>query len=132
MDLENYQKLYHRLFSDNWVKIHLGGSDIDVYLVDHNDKMKLIASVYEGGNYIPHSVRKCIQEKISFEAQWMQTRLIIEEDKFQVFLIYVGQGDAFNPRNFKNLLEEFSWQADEWRLYLEEHDNNDLVPIYNR
>lgn len=133
MKLENnFHRLYNRLFSEHRVQIHLGGSDIDVHLFDRHEKMSLTASVYEGDNFIPLSVRKCVNGKTPFEGQWIPTKLVIEEDKFKVLLIYVGKGSEFNLQNFKDLLEEFSWQADEWRLYLEEHDKHDLIHVYSR
>lgn len=133
MKLENnFHKLYNRLFSDQHVGIHLGGSDIDVHLFDKPERLSLTASVYEGGNYIPQSVRKSVQGRTPFEGQWIPTKLVIEENEFRVILTYNGSRVGFNPQNFKDLLEEFSWQADEWRLYLEERDKHDLVHVYSR
>ncbi len=133
MKLENnFNRLYNRLFSDDRIQIHLGGSEIDVHLYDQHEKMSLAASVYEGGNFIPQSVRKCIKGKLPFDGQWIPTKLVVEEENYKILLVYVGQGVTFNPQNFKDLLEEFSWQADEWRLYLEEHDKHDLVYVYSK
>jgi hypothetical protein len=94
--------------------------------------MSLSASVYEGGNFIPQSVRKCICGKIPFEGQWIHTTLLVDEQKYQIFLQYSQNLEESNPQGFRDLLEEFSWQADEWRLYLEEHDRHDLIYIHNR
>lgn len=133
MKLENnFHRLYNRLFSDHRIQIQLGGSEVDVHLFDKQEKMSLTATVYEGENFIPHSVRKCVHGKVPFEGQWIPTKLVIHEDEFKITLVYVGEGAEFNPHHFKDLLEEFSWQADEWRLYLEEHDKHDLVHIYSR
>lgn len=125
----NFSNYYNQLISENSVQIRLGGSDINVRLQD-KERMSLTASVYEGGNYIPESVRKCVGGKVPFDG-WIPTRLIIEEDKYQIVLDY-NESIQADPQILKDLLEEFSWQADEWRLYLEEHDKRDLVYIYAR
>ncbi|MBA3602920.1 MAG: hypothetical protein H0W50_04615 [Parachlamydiaceae bacterium] len=127
---KDISKLFNRLFFNDLVQIHLGGSDVNICLLEENTKVMLIASVYEGGNYIPKSVRRCVSGKPPFSSGKIFSRLVIDEDRFQVRLTYVGLINRFNKHTIKDLLEEFSWQADEWRLYLEEHDKYDLLPIY--
>jgi hypothetical protein len=127
---KDLNKVLNRLYYDEAIQIHSGGSNISVRLLDRNSKISLRASVYEGDNYIPMSVRKCVGGKTPFSGGWIHTDVTIDEANFQVFLSYVGGAQRLNPQNIKDLLEEFSWQADEWRLYLEEHDKHDLMHVF--
>jgi len=127
---KDLNKVLNRLFYHEKIQIHSGGSDITVYLLDHNSKISLETSVYEGGNFIPMSVRQCLKGKTPFGGAWIQTDVVLDEVHFQVRLTYLGEVKISNMQSIKDLLEEFSWQADEWRLYLEEHDKHDLVHAF--
>lgn len=129
---QSFSDLYKRLISDHHVQIEMGGAEVDVRISDHNHQITLTASVYEGGNFIPLSVRKCVKGKIPFGGQWIPTKLIINEAEYQVLLTYNGIVSEIDLQSFKDTLEEFSWQADEWRLYLEEHGRHDLVYVHAR
>ncbi len=127
---KDLSKLFNRLFHNDLIQVHIGGSDVDISLLEHETKISLTTSVYEGGNYIPKSVRRCLVGNPPFSGEWIHTTLVVDEDRFQIKLKYLGLMGRFNKHTIKDLLEEFSWQADEWRLYLEEHDKHDLLPIF--
>lgn len=129
MNKNSFSDFYKTLVSESASQIHLGSSNIEARLLDH-DQMSLSASVYEGGNFIPQSVRKCVGGKEPFEG-WIPTRLVIEEQNYQVILTYTDSIQA-DPQIIKDLLEEFSWQAEEWRLYLEEHGRHDLIYVRSK
>lgn len=123
------RKLLHRLIKDEIAQITLGGSEVLVHVYDNATKISLSSPVYFGGNFIPLSVRKCVTQTPSFEKGRIKTELKLDEQTCQISLKYVGGLEFLSKRNFVDLLEEFSWLADEWRLFLDEHDKNDLIHI---
>jgi arginyl-tRNA--protein-N-Asp/Glu arginylyltransferase len=129
MVYKDLKRLFDHLNQNEVAKLQIGESVIDLYLLDSNSKISLQTQVYNGGNYIPKSVRKCITQKAPFDQGWMKPTLTIDEDRFQIFLNYTEFTHELNGEKFVDLLEEFSWQADEWREYLDEHDKHDLVHV---
>lgn len=127
---KEFRKLLHRLIKEEIAHITLGTSDVCVHVYDNATKITLSSPVYFGGNFIPLSVRKCITKKPLFEKGRIKTFLQLDEEHFQISLNFVGGLEHLNKRMFIDLLEEFSWLADEWRLYLDEHDKNDLVHVH--
>lgn len=123
------RKLLHRLIKDEIAQITLGGSDVCVHVYDNATKISLSSPVYFGGNFIPLSVRNCLTKKPLFERGHITTYLHLDETSRQISLNFVGSLEHLNKRMFIDLLEEFSWLADEWRLYLDEHDKNDLIHV---
>lgn len=108
--------------------IFVFGNPIDVAMLEQGEKFTLSSSVYEGGNYIPHSVRNCLTKKPRFYSS-LDTFFKVDEDRYHVSLHYHGNPQEFNEQGFKILLEEFGSLTEEWRLYLDEHDRNDLVGV---
>lgn len=121
------RKLFSQLMNHDQAHIDLSGTDITIRLFD-SSKLSLTAPVYNGGNYIPTSVRKCVSQKSPFHAG-IKTNLSIDEQKYEVDLNYMGRLESINSEGFSQLLEEFSWLAGEWKLFLDEHDRNDLVHV---
>jgi len=131
MVIENeLKKLVNQLRHDEVAQIRLGNSDITVKVFDHGSQLSLTTSIYYGGNFIPKSVRRCIAGKSPFDSGWVTTNITVDEQNFQIYLNYQEKMNDLSNLKFKDLLEEFSWQADEWRLYLDEHDKNDLVHVH--
>lgn len=123
------RKLFHQLIHDDVAEILLGGSHVTIRVFDQASKLSLSTSVYAGSNFIPVSVRKCLSEKAPFNPGPMKTSFSVDEPNFTIHLNYLGQVKEFNNQKFKDLLEEFSWQADEWRIFLDEHGKNDLIHV---
>ena len=123
------KRLFHQLVRGDVAQIALGGSDITVRILDHTSTFSLTTPVYFGGNFIPKSVRRCLSQKAPFAHENIKTNLSLDENNFKVYLNYLGSLDHLNGEKFKELLEEFSWLADEWRLFLDEHDKNDLIHV---
>lgn len=126
---KDLKKVFHKLIQDDIAQIVLGGFDVTIRVFDHSSKISLSTPVYLGGNFIPGSVRKCIFQKPPFQSESIKTSLNIDEANYQISLQYVGHLEHLNNGKFKDLLEEFGWLADEWRLFLDEHDKNDLVHV---
>lgn len=126
------RKLLHQLVKEEVAKITIGNSEVTVHVFDNNTKIFLSSIVYFGGNFIPKSVRHCVSTKPSFENGHIHTSLSVDEDNYGISLSYIGGLDHLNKRMFVDLLEEFSWLADEWRLYLDEHDKNDLIHVRHK
>jgi hypothetical protein len=123
------KKLFQELAHHETAEISIGGVNMKIHVFDHASKIHLTSPVYFGGNYIPKSVRQCITQKAPFDELLIKTYLTIEEGAFQVFLHYIGGVEALTRHQFKELLEHFSFLSDEWRLFLDKHDKNDLIHI---
>ena len=126
---KDIQQILSQLAGGDSIKIPFDGSDIMIRIIDDASKLSLTALVYEGGNYIPDSVRRCLSRKSPFFHPTVLTFLTVDEQRFQVKLNYLGQAQAVNRHTFKELLEDFGLMAEKWRLYLEEHGKNDLIYI---
>lgn len=124
------QKLMNELGKSEMAKISISGATITARAFEDASKLFLSTPVYSGGNFIPKSVRQCLIHKAPFDENRIKTSLKVDEENFQIDLNYTGAVDhCNNKQRFIDLLEEFSWLAERWRDYLDEHDKNDLVRI---
>lgn len=126
---KEFRKLVHQLVKEEIAQITLGNSLVTVHVLDNATKISLSSTVYFGGNFIPKSVRKCLTQTPAFDKGAIITYLSVDEDNFSITLNFLGGLDHLNKRMFVDLLEEFSFLADEWRLHLDEHDKNDLIHV---
>jgi hypothetical protein len=126
---KDIQQILSQLADGDSIKVPYDGSDITIRVIDESSKLSLSALVYDGGNYIPNSVRRCLSRKSPFFHPSLLTFLTVDEKKYQVKLNYLGQAQPLNQRHFKELLEDFGLIAEKWRLYLDDHDKNDLVYV---
>lgn len=127
---KEFRKLVHQLVKEEIAQINLGNSEVTVHVLDNASKISLSSTVYFGGNFIPKSVRNCMTQIPSFARGHINTGFTVDEENFRVSLNYLGVLTHLNKRMFVDLLEEFSSLADAWRLYLDEHDKNDLIYIH--
>ena len=123
------RKLFRQLLQDDVVHIEVDGSDIIVRVYEGASKLFVSTPVYNGGNFIPKSVRKSLEEKTPFARDHIKTYFTVDENNFQISLNYIGKLDLEQNIMFKDIIEEFSWLAEEWRRYLDEHDKNDLIYV---
>ena len=126
---KDIQRMFSQLASGDSIKVAFDGSDIMIRFIDESSKLSLSSLVYDGGNYIPSSVRRCLSHKSPFSHPSIRTFLSIDENRFQVQLNYLGHADSLTRFHFKEILEEFGLIAEKWRMYLDEHDKNDLVYV---
>lgn len=126
---KDLHKILSQLAGGDAIRIPFEGSDMLLRFVDDASKLSLITSVYEGGNYIPSSVRRCLSHRPAFSHNSMRTFLRLDEQNFRVDLHYLGHAESLDQRHFRELIENFSLLAQQWRLYLDEHDKNDLIHV---
>ncbi|CUI18018.1 conserved hypothetical protein [Candidatus Protochlamydia naegleriophila] len=126
---KDIKKILNQLAGGDAIDVPFEGSDIRVRFLDDASKLSLTTSIYYGGNYIPSSVRRCLSHKSPFSHPSIRTYLSIDEQQYQIYLNYLGHPDVLNQRQLKDLIEEFAQLAEQWRLYLDEHDKNDLVHV---
>lgn len=126
---EEYKALLDEIKSKEAAVISVSGVPVSVQIFDKKSKLALSASVYEGGNFIPHSVRRCIAQKKVLPFASIKTFLRVNEEDFNISLHYIGPAELMNGGHLKEVVEEFTVLADEWRLYLDEHDRHDLVHV---
>lgn len=123
------QKLLKGLDGKKTLSFNFDGAPFTMTVSDHGSQFALSAIVYEGGNYIPGSVRKCLENHAMIPYSPLKTSLKIDEDKFQIALYHNAALHNFNDVKFQNLLEEFNSLVEEWRFKLDEHDRNDLIHV---
>lgn len=120
-------KLIHELKGQKTISFIFEGNPMTLHLFD--GKLSLAALVYEGGNYIPKSVRNGLSLKSPGYSN-LKTTFSIDEEKFQISLNYLGSSHQLNNARFYDLLEEFNDLVGGWRFLLDERDRNDLVHIW--
>lgn len=125
------KRILEKLSAKEPAMITLSGMPIAVRFFDEGGKLALATSVYEGGNYIPSSVRKSLSLKAPFKARAIHhTFLKIDEERFQVSLNFLGQLEpSFSNETLNELIEEFNELAGEWRLFLEDRGKSDLIHV---
>ncbi len=124
-------RLIHQLIKDEIAEIKLGDSNIIVHVFERATKISLTSAVYVGENFIPMSVRKSLSTQPDFAKGALSNRLSLDEKNYRIQLHYTGNLSNLNKRMFVDLLEEFSWLAEQWRLFLDEHDKQDLVYAFS-
>lgn len=126
---KDIKKILNQLAEGDVIKVRYDGADILVRFLDDASKLSLMTTVYYGGNYIPSSVRRCLSHKSLVFPTTIRTYLSIEERQFSIHLNYLGHADDLNQQRLKEIIEEFGFIAEKWRLYLDENDKNDLVYV---
>jgi hypothetical protein len=125
----NFQQVVKNLINGDRIHLTFNSSDISLKYVDDASKLSLSTAVYNGGNYIPGSVRHSLSEKFLISRPTIRTYLTIDEQSFQINLNYLGETEYLDHHSIKELVEEFSLIAERWRSYLDERDKNDLVHV---
>lgn len=126
-------QIFDQLNDMEHITFDFEGSDVIAKALDHASKISLTTPVYSGVSYIPKSVRHSVASTRSpFARGHIPTYLSIDEQNFSILLNYLGNLEELNIAAFKNLLQEFSVIAEEWRQHLDDLDNNDRVYIYQK
>lgn len=89
------------------------------------NQLYLQTKVYSGGNYIPPSVRQCVKNPPLSTTQLRHTKVQVDEKNFQIYFFYQGDVDLKDEEEFKNLIDHFCWAAEEWRFWIDDHDERD-------
>jgi hypothetical protein len=126
---KDLRRLFNQLISNNVAHIELSGANVTVRIFDDASKVSFSTPIYLGGNFIPKSVRHCVSHKAPFDDKLFKTFVSIDEPNYKISLNYLGVMEGFDNQTFKKLLEEYTWLAEEWRYYLDEHDKNDLIHV---
>lgn len=126
---KDINKILNQLAKGSSIKIPFEDLDIMISIVDQSSKLCLSSLVFDGGNYIPSSVRECLSHQSPFFHPSILTFLTVDEQNFQIKVNYLGQVEILTHPHFKEILEEFGAIADKWRHYLEDHGKNDLVYV---
>lgn len=130
--LNNLNQLIKQLDQREWGSIHYNGSDVVAKIHEDHSKLSLSTIVYQGGNYIPKSVRSCLQTRELVSQTSLKTFFSIDETQYQVQLHYVGSVERIEKEDFYHLMDEFCYLAELWRDLLDEHDRHDLIYIHQR
>lgn len=126
---KSFKHLVHQLLNGQVMHVSFGEFALTIHYVDENSKIVITTPVFNGGNYIPPSVRCSISHRGPGFHSKIRSYLTVDEGHFQVVLNYLGQAENLKQDELKLLLEEFNYIAEEWREYLEQHGKNDLIRI---
>lgn len=108
----------------------VAGNEVMVRAIDQSTKLSFSTTIYQGASYIPKSVRSSIEK--SFQKGSIPTFINVSEDDYRITLHYLGRLEGMHPSQLKDLLEEFTVIAEDWRQKLDDMDKNDRVYIYNK
>lgn len=127
---KDIKRLFQQLSQDDSVHITVNGIDILIRAFDNASKLFLSTMVYGGGNFIPQSIRRILNQPVPFaHDERVKTYLTVDDNHYQIYLNYIGRMDSLHNESFKILLEEFSWLGEQWHDYLDEHGKQDLIHI---
>ncbi|MBA3957335.1 MAG: hypothetical protein H0X51_02915 [Parachlamydiaceae bacterium] len=127
---KDIKRLFQQLVQDDTVHIAVDGVDVLVRVFDHASKLFLSATVYTGGNFIPQSVRKTVGLHAPFmRDEQIKTYITVDDNHYLININYIGKMDCYSD-SLRQLLEEFSWLAEQWRSYLDERGKQDLIHIH--
>lgn len=87
-------------------------------------------AVYKGDRYIPPSVRNALSGDPFEGVSHLPTHVSLDEPTYVVTLHYDGYPEDLREETLTPLLDEFSWNAEQWWRYLDDHDRRDLVYLY--
>lgn len=127
---KDIQKILNQLAIKNSINVPYDGSTIMIKFIENHSKLSLSSLVYQGENYIPLSVRKCLSHQPPYLHPSISTSLTLDEENFQVRLNYMGEIESLTGDQFKEVLDEFGKIAEKWRTYLDDHDKNDLIYVH--
>lgn len=125
---QEVQKLFQNLAYREAAFITVGSVEILVRSIEDGKQLVITTPIYSGGNYIPSKVRHAVALN-SIQSKLIHPKLIIDEDKFEIYLRYTADKPEISLEALKEDLEEFAWLAEEWRIILDEEDRNDRVHI---
>lgn len=111
------------------INMNCEGSPITIRSFDDSSKLTLTTPVYIGDTYFPKSVRQSLSNTPAFAPSSILTYLLVDESKFCITLNFVGKLGDLSEEDLRKILEEFSFRAQEWRLYFEGHEKRDLLPL---
>lgn len=126
---EEVRCVLHQLSSGRLINLTVDGCDIWMRFFEEESTLALSTLVYDGGNYIPPSVRECLSRIAPFSKGHIPARLSVEEETYQIRLNYSGRMTRLTHDHLAEIIEEFEYLAEKWRYYLDEHGKRDLIHV---
>ncbi|MFT4552093.1 MAG: hypothetical protein ACI9S8_000715 [Chlamydiales bacterium] len=122
-------QIVEELIKKQYVECIINGELLVLRFSEGFNKLHITASVFDGGNYIPESVRRGVKAKSLFPRCNIQTFFTLDEKKFQVVLNFsTNMDEGFGE--FSEWINDFIWIAKEWRFLLDRYGQEDLVFVY--
>lgn len=123
------QKLINTLIDQNLAAISINGNNIFVHMVEDASHLTFSALIWQGVNFVPLSIREIVSHKPPFPNFLANTRVVIDEEKCQVFLNYSQLLEELSHHEMGELLEEFGIMTARWKEYINDLDQRDLIHI---
>lgn len=83
--------------------------------------------VFQGQHFIPFAVRGALHSTPYSVQSSLRITPILDEEESRIIIHYTGNALDVSPMRFSAILEEFTWAAEQWWNYLDEHSRGDLV-----
>lgn len=122
-------KLINNLCDHDLAAINIDGNSIVVRMVNDASKISLTSVLWHGNNFVPLSVREVVQNSQRLLNGFNGAKLILNEERSQVYLHYSEAIEELSHHQFTELLEVFSSQTTRWRRILDDNDKRDLIHI---
>lgn len=126
---DQIDQIVEQLIKKQYVECIINGELLVLRFSEGFNKLVISTSVFDGGNYIPDSVRRGVNAKSVFPQCNIRTFFTLDEKKFQVVLNFSTDMDK-GFGEFSDWVHEFLWMANEWRFILERYGKEDLVFVY--
>jgi len=112
--------------------LHVPFDGLDISLKGSADRAAVCISavVFCGEQYIPKSIRKCIQGRGPCAGFIPESFVHVDEVNCRVDLNSNCLLKGLSEDEFIELLEEFSFQVEEWKHFINRHGEGDLVYIH--
>jgi hypothetical protein len=91
--------------------------------------VRMSAHVFTGDHYIPKSVRKCIRGRGPCAGYNPISFVTVDEAHCRIDLNCDYPLKDVTEEHFIEMLEQFGWQVEEWRHFIDRHGEGDLVYI---
>lgn len=124
----NIKNVISCLFANSSACVCLDDTRVFLRLFDDSSKLAFSSLVFEGGTYIPKSVKQALKYSPPFFLAPFHTFVSIDETSCCVSLNYIGIA-VQTEDEMKDLLVEFSRVVNLWRDYLRGQERKDLVTI---
>jgi hypothetical protein len=119
-----------RLSHHRTVELSMNGFVIMTQLAPLGNVLSLRTVVYQGYDYIPPSVRLCLNSTFMGPISPLRVQLDLNEETFEIALAFSDPMRKITEEALLALLEEYTWLAEEWRRILDDHDKRDLVHVH--
>lgn len=130
MEQASLDALCAQILSHQQGSIQISQFFVELTLLEKGELISLRTIIYEGGDYLPQSIRLCIHGgELRVTAGNIHVELMIDEENKSVLLHAQMEWKAGSIGDLRELLHEFVQLAEEWRRLLDDYGEQDLIYV---